>query len=158
MVATSMGLSNAQLFNPGSGAMVTTVEHFYEMMALMIYFSIAGHHFLITALAKSFSVLPLGPAGIEVAVFQNSGMVAAIVIESAIKVAAPVLVAVLIVNLTMAVVGRAVPQMNILMTAIPVTVFVGLVVMMLTLPALLVQFDGQIKGFAELLMRTMAQM
>jgi flagellar biosynthesis protein FliR len=158
LIATSAGLANAQLFNPSMGATTTVIEQFYAVIATLLFLAINGHHLFLTGLAESFQAIPVGPAGIDIAVFKESGQLIQAVVEAGIKMSAPVLVAIFIMNVAMGIIGRAVPQINVLVTSMPVNFMTGIVVMMIAIPALVLQLDHDIVEFAEMMFRFMRAM
>ncbi|MEK7356242.1 MAG: flagellar biosynthetic protein FliR [Bdellovibrionota bacterium] len=158
LIATSAGLANAQLFNPTMGASTTTVEQFYAVIATLLFLAANGHHMFLTGLAESFQAIPLGPAGIDIAVFKESGELIQAVVEAGIKMSAPVLVAIFVMNVAMGIIGRAVPQINVLVTSMPVNFMTGIVVMLISIPALVLQLDHDIVEFADMMFRFMRAM
>lgn len=158
LIATSAGLANAQLFNPTMGATTTTVEQFYSVIATLLFLALNGHHMFLTGLAESFQAIPLGPAGIDIAVFKESGQLVQAVVEAGIKMSAPVLVAIFIMNVAMGIIGRAVPQINVLVTSMPVNFMTGIIVMLISIPALILQLDHDIVEFADMMFRFMRAM
>jgi len=158
LIATSTGLANAQLFNPTMGATTTTIEEFYTVIATLLFLALNGHHMFLTGLAESFQAIPLGPAGIDLAVLKDSGQLIQAVVEAGVKMSAPVLVTIFIMNVAMGIVGRAVPQINVLVTSMPVNFMTGIVVMLIAIPALVLQLDHDIVEFADMMFRFMRAM
>lgn len=66
---------------------------------------------------------------------------------------APVMVVIFFLNVAMGIVGRAVPQINVLVTSLPVNILAGLLVMIVTLPALIIELDKGMVEFADLVFR-----
>jgi flagellar biosynthetic protein FliR len=154
IIATSAGLANAQLFNPAMGASTTTVETFYVSIATLLFLALNGHHYFLTGLAQSFDAIPLN-AGIDIAVFKESGMLVQTVVEAGIKISAPVMVAIFFMNAAMGIIGRAVPQINVLITGQAVNFMTAMIVMIVALPALIFELDHQMVSFAEIVFRFM---
>lgn len=75
-----------------------------------------------------------------------------------LKMGAPVMVVIFFLNVAMGIVGRAVPQINVLVTSLPVNILAGLVVMIVTLPALILGLDKSMVDFGEMLFRLMKSM
>ena len=157
LIATSAGLANAQLFNPAMGTTTTTVETFYVSLGTLLFLALNGHHYFLTGLAQSFDAIPLN-AGIDIAVFKDSGMLVQTVVEAGIKISAPVLVAIFFMNAAMGIIGRAIPQINVLVTGQAVNFMTAMVVMIVALPALIFQLDHEMVSFAELVFRFMKAM
>ena len=157
LIATSAGLANAQLFNPAMGATTTTVETFYVSIGTLLFLGLNGHHVFLTGLAQSFDAIPLS-AGIDIAVFKDSGMILQTVVEAGIKIAAPVMVAIFFMNAAMGIIGRAIPQINVLVTGQAVNFMTAIIVMIVALPALMLELDHQMLSFADLVFRFMKAM
>lgn len=157
LIATSSGMANGQLFNPALGATTTTIEQFYAALATLLFLSLNGHHFFLTGLAQSFDAIPLALDGTEIASplsvmvgkFKHSGEIMQSVVEAGIKISAPVLVTMFILNVVMGIISRAVPQVNVLMTSMPVNFMTAILIMMLAIPALILELNHQLAQFAE---------
>ena len=157
LIATSAGLANAQIFNPAMGATTTTVETFYVAIATLLFLGLNGHHYFLTGLAQSFESVPL-TAGIDIAVFKDSGLILQSVVEAGIKIAAPVMVAIFFMNAAMGIIGRAIPQINVLVTGQAVNFMTAMIVMIVALPALILELDHQMISFADLVFKFMKAM
>jgi flagellar biosynthetic protein FliR len=171
IIATEVGLANAQMFNPAMNATTTTVEQFYTTVATLLFLALDGHHFFLTGLVQSFDAIPLAAPGINLAHHINSGVVNSstlvaadggviiqTVIEAGIKMAAPVMFAIFIMNIAMGIIGRAVPQINVLITSMSVNFLAGLIVMIIAIPALMFQLDHDLVMFADQLFKFMKAM
>lgn len=134
IISVSMGLSSAQLFNPGLNLEGTAVEQFKVMLGSIFFLMINGHHLLITAIVKSFEFAPLGIATISFAGMSDLASVMTIISTIAIKIAAPVMVSIFFVNISLGIAGRAVPQINVLVTSMAVNTLVGFGAMIIALP------------------------
>lgn len=149
LVSVSLGLGQAQLFNPAMGVMGSPVEQFHVMLGSLFFLLINGHHMMITALVKSFEILAVGSFSLktgplaEVAVFGQDLLIITI------RMSAPVLVSVLVANISMGILGRAIPQLNVLVTSFPVTVMLGLAVLILCLPLMVFEMNGVITITAD---------
>lgn len=155
LVATSTGMANGQIFNPALGSQSTPVEQFYMTLGTLLFLALNGHHIFLTGLVESFRAIPLSMHGIDLAVLNDSGLVLQRVTEAGIKISAPVMVAIFFMNVAMGILGRAVPQVNILITSMNVNFLAGLLVMIVAIPALLLELDHQMIEFAEMLFKFM---
>lgn len=158
LTATSMGLQSAQMFNPALGSQSTTVEQFYNTLATLLFLALNGHHFFLSGLAQSFVAIPLSLDGIDLAapmMGKGIGPLLQQVTEAGIKISAPVMVVIFVMNVAMGILGRAVPQINVLVTSLPVNIMAGLLVILVAIPALLLEMDHQVVGFAERLFEFM---
>ena len=120
-----MGFTMVTLADPLSGAQVSITSHFLYMVALLVFLALDGHLVLLHGLAQSFVLIP--PGGIHIGaetttdVLRLSGDMFAV----AVQIASPVIAALFMVELTLALMGRAAPQMNLLTLGFPLKIAVG---------------------------------
>ena len=146
MLSQAMGLSSAQTFNPLVGGQVTPVETLYVTLASLFYLSVNGHHYLITGLAASLSWAPLATLKLNTSQFVGLGHLVQEVVELGLKFSAPVVISILAVNLVLGVVGKTVPQLNVLVTGFPINILIGFFLLVVTLPI----FFDQMGPYLEL--------
>lgn len=84
-------------------------------------------------------MIPIQNASIHLIGLQDFGAIVQKIMSLAVKMSAPMMVSILFMNIAIAVIGRAVPQINILITSMPVNILIGLVVMIVALPLLIWQ-------------------
>lgn len=137
MVSQAMGLSAASVFNPALGGQTTAVEQFYVAVASLFYLGVNGHHLLISALVRTLELVPVAKLGLNYSQFTGVGHMLQEVIELGLKFSAPVVISILVVNLVLGVVGKTVPQLNVLITSFPINIMVGFLFMLITLPLLM---------------------
>ncbi len=134
MISQAMGLSSAQTFNPALGGQSTAVEQLYTVMASLFYLGVNGHHYLITGLVKTLDVVPVAQMSLNVSQFTGVAHMLQEVVELGLKFSAPVVISILVVNLILGVVGKTVPQLNVLVTSFPINIMIGFVLMIVTMP------------------------
>jgi flagellar biosynthetic protein FliR len=149
LISTSIGMANAQIFNPALGNQSTTIEQFYMVGATLLFLGFNGHHIFLTGLAQSFQAVPLSPAGANLASFGEQASMMQAVLTAGIKIAAPVMIAAFVMNMAMGIIGRAVPQINVLVTSLPVNVLAGLMVMILAAPAFAPEMERVTQEMSE---------
>ena len=137
LVSMSMGLSSAQMFNPALGGQSTSIEQFFLSFAALFYLAVNGHHFLLSGLVDSFRLVPISSQLVNTHEFANISLFVREVIEIGLKFSAPVLVSILVINLVLGIIGRTVPQMNVLVTSFPINILIGFIVISLTLPLMM---------------------
>lgn len=142
ITSVTMGINSAQLFNPASGENSNVFEQFQLVLATLFFLTINGHHLFIQGLAHSFELIPVSSVGFNYKAFAGFSTIAQKTMLMGLKMSAPVLVAVLMANLSMGIVGRAVPQINVLVTSFPVTIMVGIAVMFVCIPFVLHEMTG----------------
>jgi flagellar biosynthetic protein FliR len=146
MITQALGLGAAQMFNPALGGQTSSLEQFYVGLASLFYLAVNGHHFLITGLVGTFDVVPVAQLTLNTSQFFGLGHMAQEVIELGLKLSAPIVISILVVNLILGVVGKTVPQLNVLVTSFPVNILAGFALMIVTLPMMI----DQMPAFLEL--------
>ena len=142
IVSLSLGLSQAQIFNPMMGAMGNVLEQFYVVMATLIYLCLDGHHALIQGLVQSFGTIEIAQLSFKVGALAEIVLKAQNFFVLGIQIAAPIMISMLVVQVGIALLSRAVPQINVLSTSSSVTSLLGTIVIFVSLPLLVMQMTG----------------
>ena len=126
-ISFQMGLAMANTVDPETGAQNTVLSQFLYLLVVLFFLAINGHHLMIQALVQSFQVVPpagfaLKPIFAEILIKVSSDM-----FVIAIKMAAPIMIALFLSNLCLGIVARTVPQLNILMVGFPLNIGMGLI-------------------------------
>lgn len=153
LVSTYMGLASGQVYNPALGSQVTTVEHFYVTLATLVFLAVNGHHMFIDGLARSFELVPLSTEGLSVVAFRDAVSLLKDVLVVGIQISAPVMVVIFVLNVFMGILGRAVPQINVLVTSLSVNIMAGIVVMIISVPALVPESELMLGKMTEQLFK-----
>ena len=147
-----LGLSLATLFDPQSEADSPVLSVFYNLIALLIFLQLDVHHWVLRALSRSFEYLPVG----SVIAMQLSSRELLRTVGSlfslGIQIAAPVLVATMMIDLVLGFLSKASPQLPVLLFGIPVKNLAGyaLLIGAVTLwPGILERRFGLAIGAAE---------
>ncbi len=136
VVSVQMGLSIAGALSPMAADSPPGIGEFNSFMAMGIYLALGGHLFLISGLAGSFQSIAPGTAVDWVAGIGTFLTVTKAVFVTAVKAAAPIMVSLLLLNMALAILNRAVPQLNTMMVAFPITISAGILVLLSSVPFL----------------------
>jgi len=131
-----MGLAIANVFDPVTSTQMPIVSQLENIVAMLIFLAANAHHLVLRALAESFRLVPLLGFRFNRSLMALLSDLTGGMFVTAVKIAAPVMVALLLTSLTMGLVARVVPQMNIFIVAMPVKIIIGMVFMALALPFL----------------------
>lgn len=134
--ATTMGLGFASTVDPQNGVQVTVLGQYYLIMATLLFLAVDGHLLLLKVLADSFLAIPLNGGLLSMQVLWNLVIFSAEMFLTALLIALPIMVGVLLVNLGLGVVTRAAPQLNIFAVGFPATMLTGFVLVLLCQPLL----------------------
>jgi len=130
------GLGLIQLVDPHEGGQSGIFASFLELMAGMIFFSLNGHHLLIQALASSYNVFPLGGEKFIARALEGLVNSGGEIFTIALKVSAPVIIGLLLSDIVLGILSRAIPQMNVFLVAQPLQFGFAVLLLMLALPGL----------------------
>lgn len=136
VIGLQMGLNFASFFDPASNAQVSAVARFFGNMALLLFVVINGHLMVLMAVVKSFERFPVQDQWLSALGQMRLHELGASLFSSALWIALPMVAMLLFVNLTLGIISRVAPQMNIYAVGFPVTLTVGLLGISATLPML----------------------
>ncbi len=125
LIGFQMGFSMVNVVDPDSGVSESVTSHFLYMIALMTFLAINGHLYLLHALSLSFKFIPPGGMVITPHMYKGILSFSSQIFVLAIKIAAPVTIAIFLVDLALALISRAAPQMNVLIVGFPIKIATG---------------------------------
>jgi flagellar biosynthetic protein FliR len=134
LLDTLVGFSFGSLVDPVSGNQSSVLAQLYSMVAVMIFIGIGGDTWVIQGLARTYDVVPLQSFPALGPLVAGANTVFVQVFTSALQVAAPVLLAILITDAGFGMVSRVVPQLNVFQVAFPTKVLVALLLIGVSLP------------------------
>jgi flagellar biosynthetic protein FliR len=134
LLDTAIGFSFGSLIDPINNQQSGVLTQVYSLIGVMVFVVIGGDAWVIRGLAETYNVVPLDqmPAlgslvgGVQHA-FSN-------ILLSAIEVAAPVLLAVIITDAAFGLVSRVMPQLNVFAVGFPAKILIGFVLIGTSLP------------------------
>lgn len=142
LMTTTIGLSGASLLDPVNGQMTTVLTNLANLFALTVLLVLDGHLVMLDALGASLRAVPLG-AGVDVgagakALVDAGGQLFVL----GLRFAAPVLAAAMIGNVSLAVLSRVAPALNVLSVAFPIQIALGMVALLAALAFLATWMTG----------------
>lgn len=145
VVAIQMGLALAPTISPMADLEVSGIGQIKGSLALLIYATMGGHLTLLHGLADSLRTIP---PGTSIGLDGGGGAVLLFgsLFSTAARAAGPIMVALLLTNSALAILNRAVPQMNAMMVALPLTISVGLIMFGAALPFVANNLGSWIQG------------
>jgi flagellar biosynthetic protein FliR len=136
LISREMGFYEASIIDPTTGEELEPFGVLVETLFILLFLAADGHHLLLGLICRSYQALPVAAAvdfGTLAAGIMSAG--SAMLLLS-LQVAAPVLAAFLAVTMILGVLARVLPEMNILMTSLPVRIGVGLIMAIAMVPLL----------------------
>jgi flagellar biosynthetic protein FliR len=131
-ISQAMGMSVAGVFNPEIGQ-TTEISEMYGVMAMLYFLVMDAHHEIIYVFVKSYELLPSGQLNIMPVIPEVLSLVNKLFIL-ALKLGAPVVVGLVISHLLTGFLYKVAPQMNIFFIALPLNIFLGILLIILSIP------------------------
>jgi flagellar biosynthetic protein FliR len=145
LCSQQIGFSYAATIDPEGGARNTVLASLYGLLATFTWLAIGGHHLLIRALHASYEGLPIGSGGIDASIVGSIREVLGLVFVTGLRLAAPLIAVLLVVETAVGLISRAAPALNFYVIGYPVRLVVGLLVIALTIATL----PGVVRSLAE---------
>jgi len=136
VVGLQMGLNFAGFFDPVTATQTTASSRFFGAIVGWLFVVINGHLLVIAALVDSFRAFPVGDAPFAFVQQALPHQWGAQIFATGLWIALPMVAMLTFVNLVLGVISRVAAQINVFAIGFPVTLGVGLVGILLTLPLL----------------------
>lgn len=144
-----IGFGIVNVIDPQSGIQAPILGNFKNLLALLFFLTINGHHYILRALERSYAYIPIGAVRISGSLCSFIFSVAGEMFASAFKIALPVLASLFIADLAMGIIARTVPQINVFLVGLPLKIAIGLWVLLMLLPLFVWIFSGVFAGLFD---------
>ena len=128
IIGQQMGFNLSEVFDPSFGSQGSLIGDAYFMLTLVVFLLVGGHRAMLQGVYASFQILPLLSPGVDEPLLH---MMAALFMSAtvlAIQLAAPMLVATLVVDLVLGLIGKSMPAMNVMSMGLTLRTVVGIIV------------------------------
>lgn len=134
VIGLQMGIGFAQFYDPQINTQVPVTGQFLSLLTTLIFLAFNCHLMMLQALVESFQQAPAGDqlAGGALQVAQWGGAI----MRAALLLSLPLIAVLLITNIALGVLSRAAAQLNILAIGFPITLGIGFIALLITLPSL----------------------
>lgn len=132
-IGLQMGLGFATFYDPLSSSQTPVISEFIDLLALLLFLSLNGHLLYVATLAQSFTAIPVSTTPLGMGSWLNLAELGSKMFAAGLLLALPIIVALMITNLALAVLTRAAPQLNIFSVGFTVTLIGGFFALAITL-------------------------
>lgn len=136
LAGMQMGLGFASFYDPQNASFTPVVAQFLGIIAALIFLAADGHLYMLAALSDSFRDFPIGAHITSGRAFRTLVEWGGSMFGNALQFALPLIGALLITNLALGILTRSAPQLNIFAVGFPITIAVGFIALMLSIPYL----------------------
>jgi flagellar biosynthetic protein FliR len=144
LIGQQMGLNLGEVFDPQFGASGSLIGELYFMLAMATFLFLGGHLEMIRAVKGSFDALPLLSLGIDQTLLDLLMGLFAGASSLAIRLAAPVLITMLVVDLALGFIGKTIPQLNVMSAGLTLRSLIGIAILIVSLTSASELMGGQI--------------
>jgi flagellar biosynthesis protein FliR len=126
LIGFDMGLSMAQAFDPTLETDTNVIGQMFDYVALLVFITINGHHYVIRAISYSFQLVPIGAVSVNQSVYELLVRYSAGVFVLAIKIASPIMISFFLIHVAAGITARIIPQMQVFFVIQPLQIGIGL--------------------------------
>jgi flagellar biosynthesis protein FliR len=150
LIDVEMGFGMVELVDPMSEEQITVMGQLWIVVFTILLLTINGHYFFLLAVRKSFELIPVFGLDFKAGPLAEhfSGMVGELFML-ALKMSAPVYVALILTEMALGVVARTVPQINIFFVGLPLKILVGIAATVIVFPMLGLLFKKIFEGLIQ---------
>jgi flagellar biosynthetic protein FliR len=149
IISINAGFGFATSLDPTYDLGSSGLERFFSAFALLIFVQINGHHLFLAGLHQLFVTVDVGAVTLAPGGADRLAELSAGLFLSAVKMALPVLAALMLTDLGMAILARVAPQFNLFALGMPVKVAVGLAALGISLPIVIPRMVALFRGMPE---------
>lgn len=134
LIDVPMGFGMANIFDPQTGIQIPLMSQFQRILAVLIFFTINGHQALFRGLVESFHLIPVGGVHLSGGAVESLIQIFANLFLLGLRIALPIMGAILLTDVALGIMTRAVPQINVFVIGFPIKIAVGIFLYIFVLP------------------------
>lgn len=142
LIGNFMGLSSASIFDPHQESQSQLLAQIQMSVAMLLFLVVDGHHLMIRAALESYTTLGLGRLTFNEMAKKELITMTGDVIRFGIQMTGPIAVSLFAVQVTLGVLSKAMPQVNILSLSFSITIGVGLFVLLASMESFIGVSNG----------------
>jgi len=136
VISGGMGMSMAVSADPGGGGQTTAFGQYFTIVLVLIFLSVGAHLHWIALLAESYRSFPPGETWLGAGRFELVASFAGAMFETAVRIALPVTLVLLLVQALTGVLSRSAPSLNLFALGLPAGVLGGIAALIIAAPLL----------------------
>lgn len=144
-----IGFGMINVVDPQSNVSLSIIASFLNIAMLLIFIAVGGHFLVLGSIAESFRFIPLGGGEIHPLAFEYIAKLFSFVFVTAIKIMAPVLITLLLFSTILGVIGKLVPQINLMIVGFPIKIAIGLTIMALSFDYFYIVYEKLLLRYFE---------
>lgn len=137
LIDMQMGLALANVIDPQTGAYAPISGNFKNILAILYFLSINGHHMLLQGILTSYRWMPIDRIWFSFTGEKTLDLIVEAFVHmfvSGFLMAAPIVVALFLVDLSLGIIAKMVPQFHIFVIGLPLKIIAGFFVLLFVIP------------------------
>ncbi len=144
-----MGFAAANILDPQSHQQVPLMGRFLQVIALLVFLSIDGHHIFLKALVRSYQILPPGTLDFSGQAIPYLMELTGDMFSLGLQLTAPLLIMLILSHFVLGIMSRLIPQLNVLMLSFPINIGLGFIVLGLSFNMMVTLLGREFQDLSE---------
>lgn len=142
LIDYQLGFGIVNILDIHSETQVPLMGNFVYILTLLLFMLINGHHVLFIMLSKSFIMIPVGGVSMDLSgISEILTKMISNMFALGFRISAPIILTTFLTDLTLSIISRTIPQLNVFMVGMPIKIFVGIFTLFIMLPMYLAIID-----------------
>ena len=125
LISFQLGFSLINLIDPQTNVESPVFSFIHNYIGLLLFLLLNGHHWFLRAVNESFQFMPVGGIQIQPSLVEHFISLSSQIFAIGLRIAGPVIVVTIITDIVIGIIGRAAPQLHILILGLPLKLLVG---------------------------------
>lgn len=134
IIDMQIGFGMVNVLDPQSNMQVPIIGSFYYIISTLMFLIFDGHHVLLEALIKSYDYIPIGQFRFTDSIVNQLIRILNHTFIYSFKICGPILAAIFLADILLGVLAKTMPQMNVFIVGMPLKIFVGIAILIITMP------------------------
>ncbi|HEY3295760.1 MAG TPA: flagellar biosynthetic protein FliR [bacterium] len=149
LIGFQAGFSVVSSIDPNTEAQSTVITQMYNLTAMLVFLAINGHHAMLKAVCDSFHVIPIGKLTVDSRLFDWTMLSIKDVMVDGIRLAAPLMVTLLLTDVGLGILTRVAPTLNVFVIGFPLKIAITLMMVSMTLGVVVSIFTTQFGDYVH---------
>ncbi len=130
LISMASGLSMSNMLDPTIGQQVPVLGMLYHHVATALFLVTNGHHVIFRGLVHSYLLIPIGEGQVNAGIIDQIITMINSYFVISLKIAAPIMVTMFILDFALGILARTAPQMNMFVIGFPIKIMVSMVMIL----------------------------
>ena len=153
-----VGFSIVNVMDPTSGQQAPLIGSFLYNLSIIVLLVTNGHHLLLSALVESFRAIPLLGMNFNASLAELIVRFTTGIFLTGVQIALPITFSILLTNVSLGILARSMPSLNIFVVGIPLQIMIGMFVLLMVIPFYVLFLDvlfNEMYGNIDIALRTL---